>query len=246
MISLGFPVLTVWPDAMWDEPYFMFERLKSARIAAGHRSAAAAAAQMSVNLSTYRAHENGQNNFDRKTALIYAQAFQVTADYLIGDEKVRTHQWKRPDVPSKPDHEAENLVEAQIATVIEIDPLSHATSLDVSRRASPSRSWGVPLEVLVSLGAREQDVVAMLYVGQDIPPSLRSGDVLFFDTSIDEITNAGIYAIRDQVGCFAVASVDPSVSPPEIVRVTFGGGPPMQVARQDLDVLGKHLFRLTA
>lgn len=246
MISLGLPVLTVWPDAMWDEPYFMFERLKSARIAAGYVSAAAAAAQMSVNLSTYRAHENGQNNFDRETAQIYAQAFQVTADYLIGDEKVRTHQWKRPDVPSKPDHETENLVEAQIATVIELDPLSHETSRDFSRRTSPSRLWAVPLDVLSSLAAREKDVVAMFYVGQDIPTSIRNGDVLFFDTSIDEITDAGIYAIRDQVGCFAVASVEPSVSPPEFVRVTFGGGPPMKVARQDLDVLGKHLFRLTA
>jgi phage repressor protein C with HTH and peptisase S24 domain len=65
----------------------MHQRLKAARVAASFRTATEASSAFGWKLSTYRAHENGQNQFDTKTALIYSQAFKVSAAWLLTGEK---------------------------------------------------------------------------------------------------------------------------------------------------------------
>jgi transcriptional regulator with XRE-family HTH domain len=67
----------------------MGERLKSARIAVGITSARKAAKRFSWTVSTYAAHENGQNNFDSETAAIYAKAYNVSASWLLTGEGYR-------------------------------------------------------------------------------------------------------------------------------------------------------------
>ena len=65
----------------------MNERLKRARLNAGFKTASAAIEKLNWNSSTYRAHENGQNNFKVDNAKIYAEAYGVSPSWLmIGDE----------------------------------------------------------------------------------------------------------------------------------------------------------------
>lgn len=59
------------------------ERLKEARIAAGYRSAAKAAAALGMNESAYRGHEIGQNGFTPAQAQTYATAFDVDSAWLL-------------------------------------------------------------------------------------------------------------------------------------------------------------------
>lgn len=61
----------------------MGERLRRARQAAGFKSARAAAIQFGWGVSTYAAHENGQNDFDALTAEKYGRAFKTTAAWLL-------------------------------------------------------------------------------------------------------------------------------------------------------------------
>lgn len=61
----------------------MGERLRAAREKAGFTSAAKAAAALGVGASTYRAHENGQNDYGPDEAEHYARRFGVTAAYLL-------------------------------------------------------------------------------------------------------------------------------------------------------------------
>lgn len=65
----------------------MSDRLRQARIDAGFKSAAAAADAMGVNPSTYRAHENGQNDFNLREAFHYGQKFRVSAIWLFSGER---------------------------------------------------------------------------------------------------------------------------------------------------------------
>ena len=65
----------------------MASRLKQARKDAGFKTATAAIDMLMLNPSTYRAHENGQNNFNVAAAEKYAHAYGVTAAWLlIGDD----------------------------------------------------------------------------------------------------------------------------------------------------------------
>lgn len=67
----------------------MNSRLREARIAAGFPTAAAAAKRFIWPLSTYAAHENGQNKFGEETALIYGRAFKCSAAWLLFGEGQR-------------------------------------------------------------------------------------------------------------------------------------------------------------
>lgn len=67
----------------------MHDRLKKARIAAGFRTATAAIEHFGWKGSTYRAHENGQNQFKANDALRYGQAFEVSAGWLLTGESGR-------------------------------------------------------------------------------------------------------------------------------------------------------------
>jgi phage repressor protein C with HTH and peptisase S24 domain len=61
------------------------ERLRQARITAGYRFASDAANALGIVASTYRAHENGQNEFEFAEAKIYARKFNVDPVWLMGD-----------------------------------------------------------------------------------------------------------------------------------------------------------------
>lgn len=60
-----------------------FERLRKAREDAGYRSASAAAVYIGLSASTYRAHENGQNDFGFEDATLYARKFKVDPIWLF-------------------------------------------------------------------------------------------------------------------------------------------------------------------
>ncbi|MEY9196949.1 phage repressor protein C with HTH and peptisase S24 domain [Sinorhizobium fredii] len=59
------------------------ERLRQARIRAGYRFASDAANALGIVASTYRAHENGQNEFELAEAEIYARKFNVDPYWLM-------------------------------------------------------------------------------------------------------------------------------------------------------------------
>ena len=61
----------------------MHERLKEARLKAGFRTATAAIDHFGWGNSTYRAHENGQNNFKIEDAKIYGEAYAVSPSWLL-------------------------------------------------------------------------------------------------------------------------------------------------------------------
>ncbi|MBO6858340.1 XRE family transcriptional regulator [Roseibium sp.] len=71
------------------------DRLREARNAAGYGSMSAAAARVGKTQSTYRAHENGQNEYDYEDAQKYAEAFGVTADWLLFGGDAHYGEWLR-------------------------------------------------------------------------------------------------------------------------------------------------------
>lgn len=64
----------------------MHERLRNARIKAGYKSARRAALRFGWSVSTYAAHENGQNRFDAESARAYGRAFSVSPGWLLTGE----------------------------------------------------------------------------------------------------------------------------------------------------------------
>lgn len=66
----------------------MGDRLKKAREEAGFSSARQAALRHNWTVSTYSAHENGQNDFDEDGAKVYGRAFHTSAGWLLTGEGI--------------------------------------------------------------------------------------------------------------------------------------------------------------
>lgn len=58
-------------------------RLKAARLSAGYKSAKGAAEHFGFTVTTYSAHENGQNGLSRRVAKYYGACFNTTAEWLL-------------------------------------------------------------------------------------------------------------------------------------------------------------------
>ena len=81
----------------------MNERLKKSRYAAGYKTASAAIEKFGWKSSAYRAHENGQNNFSTQDALTYANAYDVTAAWLlVGEDSENSEKAEPKERRAKP------------------------------------------------------------------------------------------------------------------------------------------------
>lgn len=74
----------------------MNQRLKHARLQAGFNTASAAIKHFNWNSSAYRAHENGQNNYKVSDAEMYAEAYGVSASWLLVGEHMNKQKNKKP------------------------------------------------------------------------------------------------------------------------------------------------------
>jgi transcriptional regulator with XRE-family HTH domain len=61
----------------------MHSRLRAARLSAGFKPAKGAAERHGWPVSTYSAHENGQNDYGPEVAENYAKAFRTSAKWLL-------------------------------------------------------------------------------------------------------------------------------------------------------------------
>lgn len=73
------------------------ERLREARVNAGFRFASDAANALGITASTYRAHENGQNDFGLEEAEVYAKKFSVDPLWILGKHIKPANQTGMPD-----------------------------------------------------------------------------------------------------------------------------------------------------
>lgn len=78
----------------------MGERLRAARENAGYSSAQKAAEAIGISASTFRAHENGQNEFGPVEAERYARRFGTTAAHLLTGTPAQVQ--RLPTVESEP------------------------------------------------------------------------------------------------------------------------------------------------
>lgn len=129
----------------------MHERLRQARIDAGWTEAAEAARRFGWNLSTYRAHENGQNPIPRTRAPEYARAFRVSPEWLL----LGTGDGRRRPVP----------LVGYIGAGAEVYALDDGGSLD-------------DIDAPPGIGP---EAVAVQVRGSSMYPRYMDGDVLIYD-----------------------------------------------------------------
>ena len=205
----------------------MGERLRAAREAANYPSATKAAEALGVSLSTYRAHENGQNEFSAEVANRYAKKFGTTAAYLLTGEGLRKTARPAPNIvmsfdPDEQDHDgfAESGDELSYSREHWKPQIEGATpEVDVKLGAGSGvvgevinlpvgsgnvaghkivAEWLIPTGYLRNEAkASPSHTIIMEVVGDSMQPTYMPGDRVIVDLSQNQMTTDTVYAISD-------------------------------------------------
>ncbi|TWB18098.1 phage repressor protein C with HTH and peptisase S24 domain [Rhizobium sp. ERR 1071] len=205
----------------------MGERLRAAREAANYPSATKAAEALGVSLSTYRAHENGQNEFSAEVANRYAKKFGTTAAYLLTGEGSRKAARLAPNIvmsfdPDEQDHDgfAESSDELSYSREHWKPQIEGATpEVDVKLGAGSGivgevinlpvgsgnvaghkivAEWLIPTGYLRNEAkASPNHTIIMEVVGDSMQPTYMPGDRVIVDLSQNQMTTDTVYAISD-------------------------------------------------
>lgn len=91
----------------------MGERLREARIKAGYSSASAAAKAHGWVVSSYTAHENGQNDYNSEQAELYGRLYKVSPEWLLFGREIKAG--KSPGIDAQlvllPEKDAKALID---------------------------------------------------------------------------------------------------------------------------------------
>ncbi len=205
----------------------MGERLRAAREAANYPSATKAAEALGVSLSTYRAHENGQNEFSAEVANRYAKKFGTTAAYLLTGEGLRQAARPSPNIvmsfdPDEQDQDgfAESDDELSYSREHWKPHIEGATpEVDVKLGAGSGivgevinlpvgsgnvaghkivAEWLIPTGYLRNEAkASPNHTIIMEVVGDSMQPTYMPGDRVIVDLSQNQMTTDTVYAISD-------------------------------------------------
>lgn len=243
----------------------MGQRLRNARIKAGFSSATKAADAIGISHSTYRAHENGQNEFGPQEAAVYGRKFYVSASYLLtGEETVRRKIIPSydPDMPfglEEDAHVSSQLKEGQIP---EIDVkagmggggeimIANQTRNSVTISTEVIRDYcRLPDNLLAKLNVVASNVAVLPAYGDSMSPTINDGDAVFIDISHRVPSPPGIYAIADELGGVIIKRLEivSRLGAEEIEVEIISDNPhhkPRILNLNEIVILGRYIGRFT-
>ncbi|PCI04613.1 MAG: transcriptional regulator [Hyphomicrobiales bacterium] len=243
----------------------MAQRLLQARKGANFGSATKAAESLGVPASTYRAHENGQNEFSADEAKQYARKFGVEPGWLyFGGDALEVTDPTLTDAASiistiSSINGAEGIPDGTIPEVdvkgglggggVTIIQQTNSNGMTFAAEAVRDH-WRLPDWMLTSMNASNTVVAAFPVQGDSMMPTIEDGDVVFVDTSHRIPSPDGLYALLDDYGGITVKRLT-LTSPPGAEIKTFdisSDNPEHSVQQRNEDevhIIGRYLRRFT-
>lgn len=199
----------------------MGDRLREARERAGDKSARSAAQKRGWKVSTYSAHENGQNDYDLADAKKYAKAFKTNHLWLFTGEVPLSNQ-------------DNNATEGVISTELdsELDVAGGVPEIDLQAGASyaggfnqefntvdqdgnfVSRDaikayWGIPSPFLKNeLHIRPGKAHILPVRGDSMEDALFDGDRAIINLDDTDVSQGGIFALLDDNSSLIIKQVE--------------------------------------
>lgn len=224
----------------------MGERLRLSREGANFKSASKAADALGVSASSYRAHENGQNEFGPDMAQIYAKKFGTTASYLLTGEGPAKASRSTVNIISSYDpdeHEAEisdgaayardrwtphidgALPELDLKIGAGMGVVGDVINLPVGPgNISGHRviaEWLIPQEYLRNEAKVQASVTIITeIIGDSMTPTYMPGDRVIVDLSQNKMVTDTVYAISDGM-------TEPQIK--RLQRVPFSDPPQVRI-----------------
>lgn len=239
----------------------MGDRLRAAREAAGYVSAAKAAEALGIRASTYRSHENGQNDFGAEDAVRYGRKFKVSPGWLLTADGEREWDVEVGESTTRMTVSSvaglKNIPQGEIPEIDLVAGLGGggltASEISTHRGISFSAdvvrtSWRVPDWILQRLNAQAHHIACFPSQGDSMWPTIDDGDVVFVDTRHRVPSPPAIYALADQWGGIVVKRLEIVSGPKdEIVRVRVSSDndkyKSQEVTLDEIFIVGRYVGR---
>jgi len=238
------------PD--WSTPN---ARLKWARVQAGYPSIRNAANKRGWNENTYKAHEQGINNFHEDDARRYGKGFSVNWVWLlhnIGDPKGKASDAAASATP-------QSTISPDIIGIREIDISVGAGGggeAPIAYKKSKNGTWTptdavkaeafFPMAWLESLGLDPNFTDLVRVRGDSMYPEIDDGDWVFVDRRVHQLSADDIYLLWDGFGVVAKSlAVVRGKRPPRVKIISANPKyPPEEIALDEIHIIGRVHFRL--
>lgn len=230
----------------------MGNRLKQARAAAGFRSARLTATKKGWKVSTYAAHENGQNEFGPEDAKRYAKAFKVDAGWLLTGDGDEPQHLESSDIARGYQYRPEDgILEIDVRAglggggALEGQDVRHDGDY-----ADPvkSESWKFPARFMrEEIRASESQVVILETDGDSMEPTIGSGERIIVHTGMRTPSPDGIFALRDRFGNIIAKRLQVlrSGDPPRVLIISDNKAhAPEEVGLDEITIVGRVLWGL--
>jgi phage repressor protein C with HTH and peptisase S24 domain len=188
------------------------DRLKTAREKAGYASPTEAArANRGINVNTIISNENGNRPISKKMAQVYADAFGVSAGWILyGDDQVKLFQREPKSQPEKKD---------VFKLIPEFDVHVSAGGGSLVADESEISRWPFnPDYISKFLGLAKAKLAIVEVRGDSMEPTLMSGDRVLVNMSDQQISQSGIFVLYDGDGT-VVKRVDKKIGEDETVTL---------------------------
>ena len=224
-------------------------RLKAARRKAGYSSARSAARSLRFNENTYKAHESGRNGFGLADAKQYADAFRVSASWLLTGSEEAPRELDRVPLGSEfqPDPDFDETLSSGYSPAAPYTPSVPGAHPEIDVRAGAGLGtvgahatlaieaggtvtghavvgeWVFPTTFTRNeLHATPSAVIFMAVTGDSMTPTLLPNDRIIVDTAARAFGADGVYVIDDGDGEPRVKRLTKVLfsSPPQVVIVS--------------------------
>jgi phage repressor protein C with HTH and peptisase S24 domain len=216
---------------MSDKP----ERLREARISAGFETAADAAAYLGLATPTYTSHENGSRGITAKKAELYARAFKVSPEWLLyGSGK---------ELPKS------------AATTPGAEPIAMIPVYDVQASAGDgmmvlTEDAAYMLEFprgylqYITKGANPTHLAIIGVRGDSMLPTLADDDIVMLDRSKRDLSQDGLFVIRDNGDALLVKRIGRARTPGHVTVISDNRSlyDPVEKSLDDIEVIGRVIW----
>lgn len=220
------------------------DRLRHARIAAGFGRAVDAATQFGWHKSTYYGHENGSRGISAKSAVVYGEAYGVTANWLLYGERLqKVANNPFPDTMPWRDQAADDSIsgdEGQFVMVPQITPkLTSSTPSYIARSSPPHVSLAA--DYLRLIGLEPKNLRSLVAAGDAMSPTLVDGDLVIVDVNRDkDATYEGIFLLTGPAQNTMLRRLGPASAPGSVIMISDNRlYAPVEVRHSDIVVHGR-------
>lgn len=211
------------------------DRLVEARRNAGFASASEAAQKFGWTVSTYLGHENGSRGITAKKAELYARAFKVSPEWLLYGSGKELSKGAPTQIETEP---------GTMVPVYDVQASAGDGMMVLTEDAAYMLEFPRGYLQYITKGANPTHLAIIGVRGDSMLPTLADDDIVMLDRSKRDLSQDGLFVIRDNGDALLVKRIGRARTPGHVTVISDNRSlyDPVEKSLDDIEVIGKVIW----